>query len=367
MTPYQSPPWRRLTELSGGKGVKAEWQDFPAELLKITNEQASTIPCNSRAGCYMNVVHHGPSDFVGICTSDTKQCDRRTIEKSELALYRIDHKKLATKVAAAIGFTEQHEKITGHIALWKFGVLNPQAEHSFPVYCFLGQTSSQLDKIVNQLCMGEQTFLLIAATSSLISTASSDASSRHKSKLIGIDDVLAVDAAGKVMTKESAQNIVSNWLETVLPKSAKPSEANQLVLPPGTTWKDISITFLARDVVSIKCGEETAVNYERLHIPGMFVASQREKKPSDKWFLLMAFALWGPGLNRENLRTLFGHDDWNRMRTQKSALSKSLKQFFGLDDEPIPYNKSVNEYQPVLMVRQDTNCDLNDWIRDIHQ
>ena len=154
---------------------------------------------------------------------------------------------------------------------------------------------------------------------------------RHKSKLIGIDDVLAVDAAGKVMTKESAQNIVSNWLETVLPKSAKPSEANQLVLPPGTTWKDISITFLARDVVSIKCGEETAVNYERLHIPGMFVASQREKKPSDKWFLLMAFALWGPGLNRENLRTLFGHDDWNRMRTQKSALSKSLKQFFGLD------------------------------------
>ena len=367
MTPYQSPPWRKLTELSGGKGVKAEWQNFPEELLAITNEQASAIPCNGRAGCYMNVVRHGPSDIVGICTSDTKQCDRRTLKKSELALYRIDHKKLATKVAAAIGFTEQHEKITGHTALWKFGVLNPRAEHSFPVYCFLGQASSQLDKIVNQLCMGEQTFLLIAATSSLISTASSDASSRHKSKLIGIDDVLAVDGTGKVTAKDSAQNIVSNWLETVLPKSAKPSESNQLVLPPGTTWKDISITFLARDVVSIKCGEETVVNYERLHIPGMFVASQREKKPSDKWFLLMAFALWGPGLNHENLRTLFGHDDWNRMRTQKSALSKSLKQFFGLDDEPIPYNRSVYEYQPILMIRQDTNCDLNDWISDIHQ
>lgn len=115
--------------------------------------------------------------------------------------------------------------MTDHTALWKFGVLNPQAEHSFPVYCFLGQTSSQLDKIVNQLCMGEQTFLLIAATSSLISTASSDASSRHKSKLIGIDDVLAVDGTGKVTAKDSAQTIVSNWLETVLPKSAKPNEA----------------------------------------------------------------------------------------------------------------------------------------------
>ncbi|GFZ87805.1 hypothetical protein RLOatenuis_7840 [Rickettsiales bacterium] len=138
MTSFESPPWRKLTKLSGGKGVKAEWQDFPEEFLAITNEQASAIPCNSRTGCYMNVVQHGPGDIVGICTSDTKQCDRRTLKKSELALYRIDHKKLATKIAEDIGFTEQHEQVTGHTALWKFGVLNPQAEYSFPVYCFFG-------------------------------------------------------------------------------------------------------------------------------------------------------------------------------------------------------------------------------------
>lgn len=64
------------------------------------------------------------------------QCDRRTLKKSELALYRIEHKKLAAKIAASIGFTEQHEQIKGDTALWKYGVLNPQAEHSFPVYCF---------------------------------------------------------------------------------------------------------------------------------------------------------------------------------------------------------------------------------------
>ena len=142
MTPHQSPPWRKLTELPGGKGVKAEWQDFLEELLAITNEEASAIPCNGRAGCYMNIVRHGPSDIVGICTSDTKQCDRHTLKKSELALYRVVHKKLATKIAEAIGFTEQHEKITGYTALWRLGVLYPQAERSFPVYCFLGQTSS---------------------------------------------------------------------------------------------------------------------------------------------------------------------------------------------------------------------------------
>jgi len=93
-----------------------------------------------------------------------------------------------------------------------------QAEHSFPVYFFLEQKASQLDKIINQLCMKETPCLLIASTSSLISNASSDASSRHKSKLIGIDDVLSVDAASNLTSKPSAQTIISNWLETVLPK-----------------------------------------------------------------------------------------------------------------------------------------------------
>ena len=79
-----------------------------------------------------------PGDIVGICTSDTKQCDRRKISKSELALHRINHQKLASKFAEVIGFMEQLEQIKGQTALWRFGILNLQAEHSFPVYCFSG-------------------------------------------------------------------------------------------------------------------------------------------------------------------------------------------------------------------------------------
>ncbi len=234
----------------------------------------------------MNVVRHGPSDIVGICTSDTKQCDRRTLKKSELALYRIDYKKLATKISETIGFTEQHEKVVGYTALWKFGVLNPQAEHSFLVYCFLGQTSSQLDKIVNQLCMTDQPFLLIASTSSLISTASSDASSRHKSKLIGIDDVLAVDAAGKVTAKDSAQTIVSNWLETVLPKSAKPGSEYQFPTPAGATWEQFVFEFTATEMLSVTCGQ----TQQRLEPEHLKMKDHRSGKRTNQWTLLLVLA-----------------------------------------------------------------------------
>lgn len=208
--------WDKLADLPIGGSVKGDWQGFPEELLELTNIKSPCVPCNMIDGCYMNVVHHGPGDIVGVCTSYPKQCDRRKVDEAELEVYRIDPKKLATKSAKAIGFTEEFEEIEGHTALWKFGVLKPQDEHSFPVYCCLDQTAWQFEKIIYYLCMGDQNFLLLTATSSLISSDSSDVISRHKSKIIVLDDVFDVDSEGKVTVKSSAQKNVSNWLEQLL-------------------------------------------------------------------------------------------------------------------------------------------------------
>ena len=190
MTQSLLQPWHNLAELSGGKGVRAEWNSFPEELLILTNEQASSVPCNSRSGCYMNVVRHGSVDIVGICTSEARQCDRRKLNKTDLAIYRINYQKLAANIAEAIGFTEQLEQIKGQAALWKLGSLNPQAEHSFPVYCFLGQTCSQVEKAVNHLCLTHDSpFVMITSLNKLVNNTSFTACGRHKSKMICIRQV----------------------------------------------------------------------------------------------------------------------------------------------------------------------------------
>lgn len=169
-----------------------------------------------------------------------KQCDRRTISKTAIAIYRLNHQQLAKKIVETIGFTEQLEQIVGQGPLWKLGVLNPQAEHSFTVYCFLGQTVSQLEKVINQLCMINQTpFMLLVSFSGLISGACSDVSNRHKSKVLGIDDILSIDGAGKIQAKESAQAVVQTWLDTVLPKSAKPGLEYKFPTPAGATWENL--------------------------------------------------------------------------------------------------------------------------------
>lgn len=364
MRVFPLQPWRKITELTGGKGVLSEWRGFPNEFLQITQEQALAIPCGSSSGCYMNVVKHEANDLVGICTAEPRRCDKRALTKSEVVVYNLNNIKLFNSIAEALSFTVLPEKIADIPSLSVIGNINPQAELKFPVFIFLGQTSSQVDKTVSTLCMNQTApFLLILPFGSMASHTSLDAANKCKSKIIGLDDIFEITNNGNMRSKKSINTAISNWLEQILPQS----DNLKFPTPAGTHWNNITITFISRDIISIKCGESASVNYERLHIPGMFVATHREKKPTDKWFLLMAFALWGPNLNMDDLKKLFGHDDWDRMRTQKSQLSKSLKDFFGIKSDPISYISGSKEYQPNIIIRQDENCDLTDWINDIHK
>ena len=98
----------------------------------------------------------------------------------------------------------------------------------------------------------------------------------------------------------------------------------------------------------------------------MFVANEDYKKPSDKWFLLMAFAQFGPFLSREDFSKVFTGQTSNKAQDQqKSQLSKALKYFFGINNEPIPFSKKYNQYQPNLMIR--TNINLSEWLYDMHE
>lgn len=341
-----SQPWRKIADLAGGRGVQAEWQNFPAELLTLTRDEATAIPCNGRSGCYMNVVKHGPSDIVGICTSESRQCDRRTLSKTDIAIYRLNHQQLSKKIAEAIGFTDQIEQISGQGPLWKLGTLNPQAEHHFPVYCFLGQTASQLEKVTNQLCMSNQTpFLLLASFSGLISTACSDASNRHKSKVLGIDDILSADESGAVQAKENAQAVVQGWLENVLPKSSKPGSEYRFPTPAGATWEQFVFDFTATEMLLVTCGKIV----ERLEPEHLKMKNQNSGKPTLQWALLRSLAITSGSLSWQDDAAT------DRVKKQKQELANKLKTTFQLTDDPLPWSESEKAYKARFVIKAADN------------
>ena len=41
-----------------------------------------------------------------------------------------------------------------------------------------------------------------------------------------------------------------------------------------------------------------------------------------------------------------------------------MRAFFDIRSEPLPFCKSRNVYEPALVIRQDTNTNLEDWLAD---
>ena len=91
-------------------------------------------------------------------------------------------------------------------------------------------------------------------------------------------------------------------------------------------------------------------------------ATKREKGPTDKWFLLMAFAARGPALGMTELEIFHASKNRDMIKKQKSDLSLALQDYFDIKEQPIKYKAKGRCYCPVLTIREDDNVDLEVWL-----
>lgn len=340
---------------------------FIADCFDRTSEFSSEYPCPSPGGdgCPRRACKLPGGKWVAVCGDSPERCDEVNIEREDIRVYQLNLKRLGSLLAERLqsfGVNIDVQVIDPLIQLVRVGYYVTRGSVRFPVFFHLPINDGDLPKTLNALSQTADVFILLLPTRDLLRTDQATGLRSQKSIAVGVDGLDSADGFDATRTMAALKDFIS-----LQPESQEAEQLNKFSTPAGTEWKDISITFMSRDIVSIKCGSQTAVNIERLHISGMFSESQREKKPTKKWYLLMAFALWGPTLKREDLRKLFGHNDWRKMRAQKSSLSKSLREFFSLEDDPINYDEITYEYQPLLLIRQDSNCDLNNWIGDINK
>ena len=358
-----SLPWAKLTELPGLMAVRAAWGGFPEELLRPASESAAVLPCEHGHACQRVVIEHGPGDAVGICMQQPPHCEARPVRKDERAVYVLDEKKLFSRIGKLLGMTVTPEQMPGEAWLWRLGSIPVNGDHSLPAFFIFARNVSAVDVAMGRLVMAQrECFLLIVSDGTLIREAHRATAQTCRSIIIALDDLFAFGADGRISSRTAGTEAVLAWQNEVSPVAGT-LEA-MFPTPPETTWKDVTITFRARDNISVKCGDRPAVSIERTQIPGMFDSASAEKGPTDKWYLLMAFAARGPNLDMDELTRLFGSRNWPMMRKQKSDLSKALRAYFRIEVEPLPLNKRTNTYEPILVIRQDTNTNLDVWLRD---
>lgn len=271
----------------------------------------------------MNVVTHSDG-YVGICTSEPGRCDRRSLRKDELIIYRLNTTELLKALVSAIPHCQaQTEAIQGAAHLWRVGYIAPLEDVRFPVFLSLGGRSSDLDKVVSQLSFQQQPYLLVGIIGSLFSQAALDAAMKTKSKLVGLDDLLLVNEIGAVSTKPSATTLMNNWLEPLTPKRTTEGSLCYFPQSPGITWQSISIRFIEGQNVHVTCSVNKAAGaaYEF----SQFNMTDNRKKaddggalPNDAWELLEKFS-------DNHGKILLLRED----AQTKRSLKKSLQAFFG--------------------------------------
>lgn len=358
-----SSPWARLTELPGLMAVRAAWGNFPEELLLPASDSAAVLPCENGHACQRVVVEHGSGDAVGICQQMPPHCEARPVRKEERAVYRLDEKKLFGRIQKLLGMTGTPEQMPGEPWFWRIGSIPAAGDRSLPVFFIFSRNVSAMDAALGRLVMAHrECFLLIVPDAAIVREPHQATAQACRSAIIVLDDLFAIGIDGRISSRTAGPEAVLAWQNEVAP-AAGTLEA-KFPTPPETTWKAVTITFRTRDSIFAKCGDMPAVNIERTQIPGMFDSASAEKIPTDKWYLLMAFAARGPTLGMDELTKLFGSTNWEKMRKQKSDLSKALRAYFQIEAEPLPLNKRTNLYEPILVIRQHTNTNLEVWLRD---
>ena len=271
----------------------------------------------------MDVIAHSDG-YVGICTSEPGRCDRRSLKKDELIIYRLNTTELLKALVAAIPHCQvQTEAVQGVVHLWRVGHIVPLEDCHFPVFLSLGGKPSDLDKVVSQLSFQQHPYLLVGITGSLFSQAALDAAMKTKSKLVGLDDLLLVNESGAVSTKPSATILMNNWLEPLTPKRTTEGSLCYFPQSPGITWQNISIRFLDGQNVHVTCSvnQSAASAYEF----SQFNMIDKRKKaddggalPNDAWEMLIKFS---EGHGMVFLKRTDAHT--------KMSLKERLQDFFG--------------------------------------
>ena len=124
-------------------------------------------------------------------------------------------------------------------------------------------------------------------------------------------------------------------------ESPKEKNGETFPLPQGAKWSDLTIEFSDGHVVSVKFQEKR----KRFTYAQMGMVCSKSGNPNKKWDLLKAFAESHGLIDWQNR---FASD---KLKKQKQELSKRLRDFFRLEEDPIEWVKGEKSYRFLFTIK----------------
>jgi hypothetical protein len=299
-------------------------------MLRPTLEQSFSYPCDNPKGqyCARKIIKESHLIFA-LCSHTPKQCGKTPLQKEDVIIYECDYRQLSRVIANVIG-VNLNFSVTEYSYSFRIGTIT--GANNMSVYLALVNNASQLENIITGIYATiNAPFMLLFPTPNLLSYA---AETLFKST--GCIGVALSECIGK---NRSGDFVALCPIENLLPSSF-PGNTNRNAIPDAAAWHDIKMQFRDGHTISISCqSTQFIANFTQL---GM--VNTRNGEPTKQWQLLQVL---GESYGQLSWRNPAAHV---RLQKQKELLSKNLRDYFGINDDPIVWDNSERCYKTKFMI-----------------
>lgn len=329
--------WNALDTLTGAATDRREWthrlgDEFvhAAPFLRSTGMRATSIACPSPGGegCPRRIVHHDDGNIRAICGDSPKACQNLDLDRDDITILALDRVRLARGLAEALDISNVPSSFEQSL-VFRIGSHDVFAGLGFPIFLTIpGPTASEATAPFDELVALPGPKLLLAPTSASIPSPLATVLDRVGIARLALHDILVIDGQGQLRPSRPTEGLFADLRAQVGTRADGGPDDPIWPLPPDARWEEISIRFIAGEVVNVTFRGET-----RRFEPDTFgLKSAKNGKPRAAWTYLRTFALTGGRLPVHHANA----KETSRYQKQKQALSKTLRAAFGIADEPIP-------------------------------
>lgn len=328
--------WQALDDLADAATDRREWQailgsefDLVSRFLTSSGTLATSIACPSPGGegCPRKIVRHVDGSIRAICGDSPKACDDLDLSRDDVAILCLDRTGFATAVATALSLNIP-AKFERRM-VFRIGSHDVFAGRGFPVFVtFPGPAPTDDATPFDDVIGLPGPKLLLTPTNTSLPATLIGGLQRADVTLFALSDLLVVDDQGSLEPAQPPETLFSDLRARVEASSSTSPSNLAWQLPPDARWEEIGIRFIADEVINVSFRGET----RRFEPDALGMKNGKSGKATKQWLYLKLLASQS---GRLPVHPANG-EDTSKHQKQKQALSKALRQSFGIPDEPIP-------------------------------
>lgn len=328
--------WQALDDLADAATDRRDWQailgsefDLVTRFLTSTGTLATSIACPSPGGegCPRKVVTHNDDAIRAICGDSPKACDDLDLSRDDIAILGLDRTGFATAVATALGLNISAK--FEHRKVFRIGSHDVFAGRGFPVFLTVPGPAPTDDATPFDDVIGlPGPKLLLTPTHASLPATLIASLQRADVTLFALSDLFTVDNQGSLEPVQPVENLFSVLRVRVEASSSTSLSNLAWPLPPDARWEELGIRFIADEVINVSFRGET----RRFEPDALSMKNGKSGRATKQWLYLKLLASHS---GRLPVHSVDGAET-SKHQKQKQALSKALRQAFGIPDEPIP-------------------------------